>query len=186
MRCRQTDILSVLFFFNCELLTDPIFSLQGLLLGLPCGSADLEFEPEETFSNPNIDIDDLFNKKLCNIVGRVMERNQSEQSQVYGITHNIDEMLNQLYNGMPEGWWEIPTFIPNDGSVEAVQIFNRLMSEMCQSTLSLNLLLDVGHEPLPLRITATLQKFRVDFFHSRSMIHVVSSMTSASVPIKQC
>jgi hypothetical protein len=100
-------------------------------LGLPNGSADLEFEAEETFQNPNVNVDELFNRKLCNIVGRVIERNQSDHSQVYATTQNIDEMLEQLHNDMPAGWWDIPAFIPNDGSLEAVQIFNRIMSEMC-------------------------------------------------------
>jgi hypothetical protein len=102
-------------------------------LGLPCGSADLEFGPDETFQNPNINLDDLFNKKLCNIVGRVIERNQSESPQVYATTQNIDEQLEQLHNDMPKSWWDIPAFIPNDNSLEAVQIFNRIMSEMCKS-----------------------------------------------------
>jgi hypothetical protein len=102
-----------------------------LLLGLPCGSADLDFEPDENFQNPNVNVDELFNSKLCNIVGRVIERNQSENSQVYTTTQNIDEALEQLHNDMPTGWWEIPAFIPNDGSLEAAQIFNRIMSGMC-------------------------------------------------------
>jgi len=97
-----------------------------LLLGLPCGSADLEFELDENFQNPNVNVDELFNSKLCNIVGRVIERNQSENSRVYATTQNIDEALEQLHNDMPTGWWEIPAFIPNDGSLEAVQIFNRI------------------------------------------------------------
>jgi hypothetical protein len=42
-------------------------------------------------------------------------------------------MLENLHNEMPKGWWDIPAFIPNDGSLEAVQIFKRIMSEMCQS-----------------------------------------------------
>ncbi|PMD23698.1 hypothetical protein NA56DRAFT_596167 [Hyaloscypha hepaticicola] len=102
----------------------------GLLLGLPCGSADVDFGPDETFQNPNISLDELFNRKLCNIVGRVIERNQSESPQVYATTQNIDEQLEQLHNDMPKSWWEIPAFIPNDNSLEAVQIFNRIMSEM--------------------------------------------------------
>lgn len=97
------------------------------------GSADFDFGPEETFQNPNINLDELFNRKLCNIVGRVIERNQSENSQVYATTQNIDEMLENLHNDMPKGWWDIPAFIPNDGSLEAAQIFKRIMSEMCQS-----------------------------------------------------
>jgi hypothetical protein len=100
-------------------------------LGLPNGSADLEFEPEETFHNPEVNIDELFNRRLCNIVGRVIERNQSDNLQVYANTQSIDEMMEQLYNEMPAGWWDIPAFIPNDSSFQAAKIFNRIMSQMC-------------------------------------------------------
>jgi hypothetical protein len=78
-----------------------------------------------------VNADELFNKRLCNIVGKVIERNQSENSQVYATTQNIDELMEQLSNDVPAGWWKIPDFIPNDDSLESVQIFNRIMSEMC-------------------------------------------------------
>jgi hypothetical protein len=110
-------------------------------LGLPCGSADLEFGPDETFQNPNINLDDLFNRKLCNIVGRVIERNQSESPQLYATTQNIDEQLEQLHNDMPKNWWDIPAIIPNDNSLDSVQIFNRIMSEMCKSLSPITALL---------------------------------------------
>jgi hypothetical protein len=109
-------------------------------LGLPAGAADIEFGPEETFQNPNMNIEKLFDRKVCNIVGRVIERNQSDYSSVYATTQNIDDMLEQLYNEMPDGWWDIPAFIPNDGSILAMQIFNRMMSQMCKDAYLLRLL----------------------------------------------
>ena len=103
-------------------------------MGLPPGAADIEFGPEDTFQNPNIDIDDLFMKKLSNIVGRILERNQSqsEHSLVYATTQTVDVTLEQLYTDMPEGWWDIPTMVPNDNSRAGMQVFNRIMSQMCQ------------------------------------------------------
>ena len=124
-------------------------------MGLPCGSADVDFGPDETFQNPNISLDELFNRKLCNIVGRVIERNQSESPQVYATTQNIDEQLEQLHNDMPKSWWEIPAFIPNDNSLEAVQIFNRIMSEMCKSFVSYNSSVRASKYELVLRYFAS-------------------------------
>jgi hypothetical protein len=48
-------------------------------------------------------------------------------------------MLEQLYREMPDGWWDVPAFIPNDCSMLAAQIFNRIMSQMCKDqSLSFN------------------------------------------------
>ncbi|KAE9375539.1 hypothetical protein N431DRAFT_333623 [Stipitochalara longipes BDJ] len=141
----------------------------GLLLGLPSGSADLEFEPDESFQNPDVNVDELFNRRLCNIVGRVIERNQSDNPQVYANTQSIDEMMEQLYNEMPADWWNIPAFIPNDSSFEAAKIFNRIMSQMCYFQVSAFI-----HLPFMLR-AAKERRYEYSRFSclkaSREMIH---------------
>jgi hypothetical protein len=104
---------------------------QSLLLGLPAGSVDDGFGPEETFQNPDIDKDLLFTRKLGDISGRIIERNQAEYSRhAYATTQEIHEKLEDLAKAMSQSWWEIPTYIPLDQSDEAGVKFDRLMTQI--------------------------------------------------------
>jgi len=80
----------------------------GLLLGMPCGSADEVIGPEETFTNPKIHKGLLFTKKLMNIAGRIIERNQAIYTSAFAITQDIDERFETLAKKMPKSWWTIP------------------------------------------------------------------------------
>jgi uncharacterized protein YecA (UPF0149 family) len=102
----------------------------ALLLGLPCGCADDAFGPEETFRNPEMDKDILFTRKLSQISGSIIERNQNENTQTYITTQEIDEKLEQLAKDMPESWWEVPGYIPNDRSPDAAETFDRLLYQI--------------------------------------------------------
>ncbi|KAE8452751.1 hypothetical protein EG329_013023 [Mollisiaceae sp. DMI_Dod_QoI] len=102
----------------------------ALLLGLPAGSEDVTFGPDETFENPDMNKDKLFARKLCNISGRIIDRNKSESSHAYATTQEIDESLERLAKGMPPGWWDIPDVIPNDRSDEAADKFDRVMVQI--------------------------------------------------------
>ncbi|KAF8854136.1 hypothetical protein BDZ45DRAFT_597491 [Acephala macrosclerotiorum] len=102
----------------------------ALLLGLPAGSEDGGFGPDETFENPDMDKDVLFSRKLCDLSGRIIERNQSGSSHAYPPTQEIDEALEKLAKAMPPGYWEIPEVVPNDRSEKAAQIFDRAMTQI--------------------------------------------------------
>jgi hypothetical protein len=105
--------------------------VKALLLGLPTGSADVAISTNETLQNPDTDKDMLFSKKICNISGRVIERNQLENStHLYTNTQEIDEMLENLARDMPPGWWDIPPFIPTDHFETSAVAFDRVMSQM--------------------------------------------------------
>ncbi|KUJ18076.1 uncharacterized protein LY89DRAFT_696498 [Mollisia scopiformis] len=102
----------------------------ALLLGLPAGSEDVSFSAEETFENPDVDKERLFLRKLCNLSGRIIERNQSENSNAYANTQEIDEALEKLAKSVPPEYWDIPDVIPNDHSKQAAMIFDRVMTQI--------------------------------------------------------
>jgi hypothetical protein len=108
----------------------PIDSLQALVLGLPAGSQDVGCGPEETLQNPDIDKDALFSRKVCDISGRIIERNQSEQIHSYTTAQEIDESLENLAKEMPRGWWDIPANIPYDDFKVSAAVFYRLMIQL--------------------------------------------------------
>ncbi|KAG0652817.1 Sordarin hypoxysordarin biosynthesis cluster S [Hyphodiscus hymeniophilus] len=98
----------------------------ALLLGMPCGSADDEFGPEETFQNADIQADSLFTRKLCNISGSIIERNSRDNIHAYATTQKIEENLEELSKALPASWWAIPTSIPDDHA-GAAETFDRMM-----------------------------------------------------------
>jgi hypothetical protein len=91
---------------------------------------DVVIPTDETFQNPDTDKDLLFSKKICNISGLIIERNQSENPTPYASTQEIDEMLENLAKDMPPGWWDIPPFIPTDHTEMSALLFDRIMSQM--------------------------------------------------------
>jgi hypothetical protein len=103
---------------------------QALLLGLPAGADDIDLDPDENFDNPNVDKEKLFVKKLCEISGRIISRNQSKASQAYATTQEIDESLERLAKSMPPGYWDIPDVIPNDRSTTTAATFHKVMMQI--------------------------------------------------------
>jgi len=75
--------------------------LQSLLLGLPAGSDYEEYEPDETFQNPNINKDQLFGRKLSDISLRIIQRNQKDTTPAYTGTQEIDDLLDSLSKELP-------------------------------------------------------------------------------------
>lgn len=69
---------------------------------MPAGSCEDKYEADENFQNPDIDKDDLFQRKLSEISLRIIERNQSENTPVYAATQEIDELLETLGKEMPD------------------------------------------------------------------------------------
>lgn len=102
-----------------------------LLLGMPAGADDSVILPHETFSNPNIDHDVLFIRKLTNLAGGIIDRNQSENINAFASTQELDEKLDQIGKEMPSSWWEVPDNIEtvSKDSRSAAQ-FDQIMSQI--------------------------------------------------------
>ena len=101
-----------------------------MLLGLPAGSVDDGFGPDENFQNPNIDQDLLFTRKVCEMASRVIERNQAEFGHAYATSQEIHEKLEDLAKVMPPSWWEIPAYVPAEESNRTAIKFDRLMTQI--------------------------------------------------------
>jgi hypothetical protein len=147
-------------------------------LGLPVGSVDDEFAPDETFENPAVDRELLFTRKLSQIAGRVIERNQSDNSNAYVTTQQIDEKLDNLSKYMPGSWWAIPTYFAEEGSLQATEQFDRLMTQVWYFQLE-----SLVHLPFMLR-AATERRYEYSKFSclksSREMIYRYLAMRSTS------
>ena len=147
-------------------------------MGLPVGSNDDEFGPDETFQNPAVDRELLFARKLSQISGLVIERNQSENSNAYATTQQIDEKLDNLSKNMPESWWAIPTFFAEDRTLKAAEQFDRLMTQVWYFQLE-----SLVHLPFMLR-AATERRYEYSKFSclksSREMIYRYLAMRSTS------
>ncbi|KAJ8062282.1 hypothetical protein OCU04_008829 [Sclerotinia nivalis] len=103
----------------------------SLLLGMPAGAGDSIILPHETFSNPNIDHDLLFIRKITNLAGGIIERNQSEHIHAFASTQELDEKLENIGREMPSSWWEIPDRIEiiSENRHSAAK-FDRIMSQI--------------------------------------------------------
>lgn len=102
----------------------------AIVLGLPVGSKDDRFSPDETLSNPNIDQDDIFTRRLCIITGAIIDRNEGNSSNAFATTQEIDERLDSLRKEMREGFWDIPTTLELPRSASANEHFERLIHQM--------------------------------------------------------
>lgn len=155
-----------------------------MLLGLPAGSRDNICGPEETFQNPIIDKDKLFTKKLINLSGRIIERNQSEQTQTYATTQDIDESLEQLAAEMPKEWWDIPEEMLHGHSTMTVTLFDRLISQICYFQF-----VSLVHLPFLLRAT-TERRYEYSKFSclkaSREVINRYVRLRKADIGIFCC
>ncbi|KAH6683183.1 hypothetical protein B0J14DRAFT_613124 [Halenospora varia] len=149
----------------------------ALLLGLPVGSKDEVFGPEDTFETPGIDKDLLFSRKLCEISGRIMDRNQAENTHAYATTQDIDEQLEQLSKEMPPSWWEIPEYFAEDRTKEAAIQFDRIMIQIWYFQLE-----SLLHLPFMLR-AATERRYDYSKFSclraSRQMMYRYLAMQGA-------
>ena len=139
-----------------------------MLLGLPCGSQDIPIGPDEKFQNPNVNKDDLFSRKMFNIVGRIIERNQKEQTHAYTTTQEIDEEFEKLAAEMPKEWWEIPQAI-SGRSKETIALYDRITYQLCYFQF-----LGLLHLPYMLRAT-TEPRYEYNKFScmkaAREMLH---------------
>ncbi|CAG8953300.1 hypothetical protein HYFRA_00003507 [Hymenoscyphus fraxineus] len=102
----------------------------ALLLGLPAATPEDVFTPEETFENPAIDSEQLMMRRLCNLAGKVIDRNQAQNTQAYAITQEIDEKLDALAKEMPASWWEVPEFRAHERSKKMARYFNRMINQI--------------------------------------------------------
>ena len=102
----------------------------ALLLGLPAGSSDNEYGPNETFQNPDIDKDILFQRKISTIAARIIQLKQSENTQAYASTQSLDDSLESLAKEMPASWWAVPTYLAPDRTPEAATQFDRLLLQI--------------------------------------------------------
>lgn len=153
-------------------------------MGLPIGSVDDHFLPEETFQNPSCNKELLFSRKLCELSARLAERNQSENSHAYATTQQIDERLDQLKKEMPDSYWEIPVLSANKHTPEAAAHFDRLMTQIWCFQLEALL-----HLPFMLR-AATERRYEYNKFAclnaSREMIWRYLAMRDAAPNISFC
>lgn len=147
---------------------------KSLVLGLPAGSSNDDFGPDETFSNPKVDKDSLFMRKLCDLSGGIIQRNQSPNSVAYATTQEIDEKLDSLAKEMTQSWWEIPTTPNNIKSAEAAMAFDKVMVQIWYFQLEL-----LVHLPFMLR-AATERRYEYSKFSclkaAREMIYRYLSM----------
>jgi hypothetical protein len=103
----------------------------GLLLGMPAGTANIVLGPHETFDNPNIDRDLLFSRKLVNVAGGIMERNQNEYIHAFTRTQDLDEQLESIGREMPASWWAVPAYLDtSDKSAAAAIQYDRIMAQI--------------------------------------------------------
>ncbi|TGO37704.1 hypothetical protein BHYA_0091g00380 [Botrytis hyacinthi] len=103
----------------------------SLLLGMPAGAEDSLILSHETFSNPNIDHDVLFIRKLTNLAGGIIERNQSDYIHAFASTQDLDEKLENIGRGMPASWWEVPSYIETvSKDPSSAAKFDRIMSQI--------------------------------------------------------
>ncbi|KAF7925205.1 hypothetical protein BELL_0270g00040 [Botrytis elliptica] len=103
----------------------------SLLLGMPAGAEDSVILSHETFSNPNIDHDVLFIRKLTNLAGGIIERNQSDYIHAFASTQDLDEKLENIGRGMPASWWEVPSYIETvSKDPSSAAKFDRIMSQI--------------------------------------------------------
>lgn len=147
-------------------------------MGLPVGSPDNDFGPDETFQNPAIDKSLLFSRKLSQLTALVIDRNQSESSNAYAMTQQIDEKLDNLAKNMPESWWAIPTFFAEEGTPKAAEQFDHLMMQVWYFQLEA-----LVHLPFMLR-AATERRYEYSKFSclksSREMIYRYLAMRSTT------
>ncbi|RAL61369.1 hypothetical protein DID88_009503 [Monilinia fructigena] len=103
----------------------------SLLLGMPAGAGDSVILPHETFSNPSIDHDLLFIRKLTNLAGGIINRNQCDHIHAFANTKELDEKLENIGREMPSSWWDVPNYIETvtKDSKCAAQ-FDRIMSQI--------------------------------------------------------
>lgn len=101
-----------------------------LILGLPAGSADPSFGPEETFENTSVRKHILFKRKLSNVARRVIERNQIDNTHAYAITQEIDEKLDSLATDVGPEYWHLPKYIARDKTLEAAISFENIMTQI--------------------------------------------------------
>ena len=101
-----------------------------LILGLPAGSADPSFGPEETFENTSVRKHILFKRKLSNVARRVIERNQIDNTHAYAITQEIDEKLDSLATDVGPEYWHFPKYIARDKTLEAAISFENIMTQI--------------------------------------------------------
>jgi len=80
----------------------------GLILGLPCGTCEDHFEPDETFQNPEMDVGSILPRKLSLLTCRISERNRTGSTHTFAATQDIDERLDNLAKELPDSWWEVP------------------------------------------------------------------------------
>ena len=102
----------------------------ALLLGLPCGTADDVIAPHETFDNPKVDHDRLFQRKLTLIASRIIERNQAEHSAAFANTQEIDERLEHLAKEVSSEWWIVPTSLPSERTSETAKLLDRIITQI--------------------------------------------------------
>ncbi|EPE27262.1 Zn2/Cys6 DNA-binding protein [Glarea lozoyensis ATCC 20868] len=151
----------------------------ALILGLPAGSKFDDFGPDEVFSNPSVNKDKLFMRKLCHLSTYIIDRNQSQQPVAYASTQEIDDKLDSLAKEMPESWWEIPLFRPviNGYQTEqGVADFDRIVMQIWYFQLGV-----LAHLPFMLR-AATERRYEYSKFSclkaAREMIYRYLSMTA--------
>jgi hypothetical protein len=146
-----------------------ILCFKALLLGLPPGSVDDVFRPEETFQNPDINTSGLFSRRLSNIASRIIERNQALGTHAYATTQEIDEMLDSLAKELPQSWWNFESYSGGNRPEATAVFFHRVMIQIWYFQLEAFL-----HLPFMLR-AATERRYDYSKFSclkaSREIIH---------------
>jgi hypothetical protein len=98
------------------------------MLGLPSATSSAPFPFDDNASW--LSTEDRYNKRLCEIAGLVLTRNQGDSSHGYGLTQEIDERLGSIAKQMPSTWWEIPTCLVDGRTDAAASQFERIMSQI--------------------------------------------------------
>ena len=102
----------------------------ALILGFPSGVGDDCFGSGENLEDARTTLLLLLQRKICIVSGSIIKRNQSGMESTYTATLEIDEKLDKLSKSMPEGWSNIPNLSIGRRSLEDIEAFDLVLSQM--------------------------------------------------------
>ncbi|KAF2093887.1 hypothetical protein NA57DRAFT_47457, partial [Rhizodiscina lignyota] len=101
----------------------------SLLLGLECGIGSQPFGPDDGWNDPAASVTANFQRKVCSIVDKLIQRNLFKLDEGYWHAQALDEALDELYNSMPSTWQAIPV-LTRDRSIESARRFDDILHQL--------------------------------------------------------
>ena len=103
---------------------------SGTILGMPPGSSDDSFGPQERIETQSESINEFFARKVGVIAGRISDRNRKESSHMFAITQGIEHSMDSLKRELSQSWWQIPDFTSMERSVSKSILFTQIMQQI--------------------------------------------------------